>query len=274
MEYLVILGVCLAVYYRSFKYGLVVDDVSNRVKPLRDKHKVWYHRIRRALNGERPVKSVGFDRFITVFIHTTVCMLIYKMLHSLPAALLFAVNVSNNQTSLWLNGKRYGINVMLCLLAYKFVPIGIIFWFLTPFFQASAASFPLVLALSTGNWAYVLIIPCIFIVGKGFLLKWAMDRHKKNLVPELAQFTPSKIIFMLKTIAFYFVRGIIPFAPSMYISYLDKAYMKASDTKKALKFDLLALFGASLMLLTGIRVLVQSYPVLWTSLVVDYNSSV
>lgn len=245
LEYIIITLVCLLVYYRSLNYQPVVDDIANRKRHLRpncDKNYPFLWRIKRNLGGECPIRSIKLDRILTISIHTLVCLLIYKAFGSLAASLLFAVNVSNNQISLWMNGKRYGINAILCLLAYILAPLGAVFLLLTPFFQVSAVTFPLVLALK-GHWYLLTIIPFILLIGHKFLINWAKRRANGIKVSVLKNWHWKKPILMAKTIAYYFIRGLIPFVPLMYIKFLMHYGCTDEDNNKAFKIDLLSIFG-------------------------------
>jgi len=266
MEYLIILGVCLAVYSQSWNYGPVVDDIGNREKyklrPSVHYSNSFLARIRRRLNGQAPFENIYLDRAITVVIHTAVCLLMFEAFGSLVASLLFAVNVSNNQVSLWLNGKRYGINAILCLLAFIFAPVGILFWFITPWFQASAVVFPILLAVK-GYWYFAIVPPLALVVGGGYLRKW-MDGRASMVKLELKTWNYHKIPFILKTIAFYFFRGLIPFVPVMYITYLKHYGLIKKHSDEAYRFDLPALVG--LLLVLGIPYLYLLNPTLFFGL--------
>jgi len=244
MEYLVIVVVCLAVYFRSLNYQPVVDDVSNRVKhnqpEAEDQHSLIV-KVRRALDGNYPVRSIQLDRAITIVIHIIVCCLMCAAFGTLVPSLLFAVNISNNQVTLWLNGKRYGINTIVCLLAYIspwFIPL----WFITPYFQASAISFPLLLAFKYNFWL-LSAIPLGLLLGRKFLINWGKSRIKSNNFPFFTDWNNGKICLIAKTFTFYLIRGLIPFIPSMYINYLRNYGLLNEDTDRAFKFDLAAAFG-------------------------------
>jgi hypothetical protein len=234
------------------KYGVVVDDIDNREKhknPEFEKKRPLARKIVRRLNGEYPVESIFLDHCITLCIHTLTCCLMYFVFKNLTASMLFAVNVGNNQVSVWLNGKRYGVSAILCLLMYATGAFGILFWVLTPFFQPSALSFPLITALN-GHWYHVLILPVAFYIGKGHLVKWIKNRANVISLERYKKWDNRKIILILKTYAFYFFRGIVPFTPSMYISYLQRFGLTEKGTKEAYKIDAMAVFG--LILITAI----------------------
>ena len=106
MAYLVIMLSCIAVFYRTLKYDIVVDDdyFRHNGKAIKPKH--FFDAIQKCLVGLKPVNNKVLDHAITLTIHTVVCMLIYKAFGSIAVSLLFAFNLSNNQVSIWMNGKR------------------------------------------------------------------------------------------------------------------------------------------------------------------------
>ena len=247
MEYLLITVVCFVIFYRSLFYGLVVDDDRTHAKPRyiytkKDCRFPLIINIRRTLDGNQPIRNVFLDHCLTLFLHTLACLLIYWTFGRLDAALLFAVNVSNNGGSLWLNGKRFVVNTILCLLTFKFAPYGILFWLLTPFFQASAIVLP-VMFLFKGYWQFLVFMPLVLLFGRKVLLSHAKYRLSLITVKEFIRFTPRKIFLILKTFGFYFIRGIIPFPPIMYISYLSHFGLIGEQTEEGFRFDLLAFIG-------------------------------
>jgi hypothetical protein len=238
----------------SLKYGIVVDDIDNRTRHRQDGYtKKWgfFRNIINRLNGVYPVRNIVLDRVITIAIHTAVCALIYRAFDNLPAAMLFAVNVGNNQVSLWLNGKRYGINAILCLLAFIYSPYGALFLLVAPLFQASAITFPIFLAMYN-NVFIVALIPLLFLVGNKHLTAWIKSKYSVCKVSEYLVWNNAKIIFMFKTIAYYFIKGLIPFAPTMYPEEFKRFGIIDEETEQAYRFDLQALLGFWLVVATAI----------------------
>ncbi len=232
-------------FYRSLKYGIVVDDIANR---KRLEHNAEYYRrhilssIRFAFNGEFPVKSIFLDHCLTLGLHTIVCCLIYGIFDNLAASLLFAVNVGNNQVSLWLNGKRYAVNAILCLIAFSIGSWGVVFWLLTAMFQVSAVSFPFVMLLA-GSGFYILMIPLLFIFGNKHLTEWIKSKKETCKVKAFIKWDDRKIVLFLKTIAFYFMRGVFPYVPTMYPEQFKRFGLINADTEDAYKFDVRAFAG-------------------------------
>jgi hypothetical protein len=157
-----------------------------------------------------------------------------------------------------MNGKRYGINAILCLTAYIY-NFGMLALLLTPFFQVSALSFPVVLAL-TKRWEYILIFPLMALFGGKFLYRWILSKFRVMPVKEYKRFTYKKIFFVAKTLTFYFFRGLLPVAPDIFPNYLRYFGFTGKDTADAYRIDYQTIFG--LVLLLGIPVLYITYPTL------------
>ena len=245
IEYIIIVLVCVGVFYRSLKYGVVVDDLNNRRKhddPESERVRPLWLRLLRKVDGNYPVKSIFLDHILTLIVHTTVCLLMYKAFGVLEASLLFAVNVGNNQISIWMNGKRYGISTILCLLSFIYAPIGILFWFFTPFFQVNAITFPILLSLYKSWWLF-LVLPIAFIMGGGYILKWAKQRRDRLENPEMITWRWGKLNMMAKTCAYYFLKGLIPYIPTLYPIPFKRIGLIDADTKEAYRFNIQALSG-------------------------------
>jgi len=277
MEYVAIVLLNLVVYYRSLKFGLCVDDISNRnLDKNPEKRKLWL-RVLRMFDGRGPVKSIPLDHAITIFIHTLTCVLMQVAFNCLPATLLFAVFIGNNQVSVWLNGKRYGIAACLCLLSYILAPLGAIVLLLVPFFQVSGLLFPFVLALK-GCWYVIPLFALMLLVGNKYIINWANSRKRKCSNEWYKKFTLKKIPYILKTYAFYFFRAIIPMPPAMYIDYHKKVGLGEEYDNKACKFDLASLAG--LVIVLGIPILYKVLPDImfgamwWLILISVWNNAI
>jgi hypothetical protein len=85
-------------------------------------------------------------------------------------------------------------------------------------------------------------------MGKGFLVKWAKARHKTMKNKQAVTWDNRKIVLILKTYAFYFVRGLIPYIPTMYPIQFKRFGLIEDDTKEAYRFDTQALSGLFLVL--------------------------
>lgn len=248
MEYIIIIIVHLLAYFRSLTYEVVVDDITNRKNksPENEKKRSLFQRILRKLDGRHPVDSILLDHCLTFIIHLTVCLLIYVIFDNFVAAMLFSILVGNYQVSLWLNGKRYAINTILCLLMYHFAPVGFLLWFLTPFFQANAFTFPVVLALN-GHWYFLLFFPVFFLIGRRSFVKWIKHRYKIIKVPEFLSIRPKKIVLILKTLSYYFLRGILPYTPDFYPFQFRRFGLIDEETNNAYRFDIKAFAGLLLI---------------------------
>lgn len=263
MAYLIITAVCLIAFYRSLTYGIVVDDIANRKRahqrPSCERRRPLWKRLVRRLNGEYPVHNIVLDHAITLTIHTAVCCLMYGIWQNLPASILFALNVGNNQVSMWLNGKRYGVNAILCLLAYMYMPFGMVFWLMTGLFQVSALTFPAVL-LFAGNWWLILLTPIVLMIGDAKLSDNIQKRIKdfaEGKCPEYVSFPIGKICFVLKTIAYYFIHGLFPYVQTMYPEQFKDFGLRNDVTRDTYRFDVQALAGLMVIALAVVGYIVR-----------------
>ena len=129
---LIIVSVCGIFYARTINYLLVVDDLTQfELKKNGEKcelKKAGFVRwIKYKLYGfgtlgvdftdqKTQRNSIRKDHLLTLVLHATICCLIYEVLGhndiSFWAALLYAVNPTSHETSIWSNGRRYSINII------------------------------------------------------------------------------------------------------------------------------------------------------------------
>ena len=138
---LIIILANFIVYFRTLSYDMVIDDNCRKFHE-KDLHKNLLVRIFRLTKysgyGGIPL---AYDHLLTLLLHTSVCVAIYYCLGgstlSFITALLFSVNPSNNQVSIWLNGKRFAVTTILTLLAYGLGPFGVIFYIISPIWHVA-----------------------------------------------------------------------------------------------------------------------------------------
>lgn len=254
LEVLSILGVIALLYGRAINYGKVVDDfqayenfkragtVAFRWWPPR--RAIW------RLHGSATVNNLKKDRIITLLIHALVCCLIFLVLGrdkaSFMAAVLFAVHPVNNQVSVWLNGKRYGINAALVLLMWALGGWGVVVWCLTPLFQPSALP-ALFLYVWRGVWWPLLIFPLAFFVGwnksGGWLVRWFRGRKQAAKNPELTTFALKKYVLYFKTFGYYVRHYLWPRDVFMWPKFMQYYGITKEGTAKAYEKDLDFYFG-------------------------------
>lgn len=227
-EILIIIAFNLIVYFRTLKFTLIVDDIRwykgkqdrgrlkiSDIKSLRGLKNYVYDSL---YGGGTFSNDTELDHLLSIFLHTTICVLMYIAFGqnqiSFWAAMLYACNPINNQTAIWLNGRRYAINIMLTLLmviTYKMK----YFWILTPFlyfstgiFHATAFFAPL-LCLKNSLW--------FLLTAQGFLLMHGAELRAKyesyanaNNNEEMKKFGVNKLIVVVKSYGIYFCRMIFP----------------------------------------------------------------
>lgn len=126
---LIIIAFNLFIFFRTLRFSICVDDIRQykRVQDGLYDEKLTFRGIAsrlygggtfgRAKAGEAPDAHV--DHAFTIFLHTLASVLIYLAFGqssiSFWAAILYSCNPTNTQTSVWLNGRRYLVNVIIVL---------------------------------------------------------------------------------------------------------------------------------------------------------------
>lgn len=227
-QILIIIVLCLIVYFRSIKHSYVVDDISTYKRRYDDPEKFSFkNRLQGGVPGiirfvkERLYGSctfglnIEYDNVFRVSLFTLACVLIYLCLGqntiSFWAAVLFAVNPINNQVALWGNARRYLVNIIIVLLMVKFAPWGILFYFLTPLFQMTAVFSPVLL----GNPWYLLAIPVLVLIGHREILAKIKGRYKIIKDSDRTEHHPRRLIITVKQFGHYFFKMIFPGRCSM-----------------------------------------------------------
>jgi len=224
MEILGIIILSFIVYYRTFFYSIVVDDISTCKRIIDNpekfslKSRLKYGKIPGIVRYVKE-RLYGFGTFgveitrehiFTTFLFTLASVLIYLCLGknniSLWAAILFLLNPINNQISIWINGKRYLINVILVLLMIKFAPLGILLYFLTPLFQMTAVFSPILL----GNPWYLLAIPAMILIGHREIRAKIRQRYRIIKDSDRTEYHPRRLIITVKQFGHYFFKMIAP----------------------------------------------------------------
>lgn len=253
IEVLSILGVIALLYGRLINYGEVVDDTPafDRRRTWKDAGKWWPpRRTIWKLHGSATVKSIKWDRVITIGIHALACLMVYftfgRDKTSWMAAMLFAVHPVNNQVSCWLNGKRYGINTILVCLMWMLGAWGVVVWCLTPLFQISAL--PALFLYFWKGWGWpLLLLPIAYFIGwnkdGGFLPRWFRGRLKNVNSKVFVELSARKWIIYFKSFGFYVRQYLWPRNIFMWHSFLEEYGMTKEETEKSFKMDRDFYFG-------------------------------
>lgn len=157
------------------------------------------------------------EHSVTLFLHTTICVLMYLALGhnqvSLTASLLYACNPINNQTSIWLNGRRYSLNIILVLLMMLFPMASPLLYLLTGALQVSAFFSPILL-ISHSFW-YLILIPVFLCLGWKKIKDKCTTRISTMSHVEIMQYDLNHFIVIIKTFGFFFFKMLIPRVCSM-----------------------------------------------------------
>lgn len=225
MKILTIIILNTLLYYRTINFSIIVDDIS------------WYRHIQKHPGKYENILSIlqlindrlygaatlynpkwkentniKIDHAFTTILHTTACVLIYFAFGhnniSFWAAIMYSCHPINNQTSIWLNGRRYLVNIILVLTMMIIGKWGILLYPLIGLFQVNAIFIPIV--LSKHNPWFLLAIPIAIAIGyKQFKTK--IDKRIKTIPDEdRTKFTPKRLIIITKYYGHYFFKMLIP----------------------------------------------------------------
>lgn len=287
MEALFIILVTFAVYYKTIRYGFIVDDV-NRYKKLKcGKYDVFFRkpfllypltRISESLYGAgtfykrtpcskgcRPASktkcsvcngsgysyhiNIRLDHLLTITIHATICVLMYyafgKNMVSLMASLLYCVNPINNQTAIWMNGRRYAVSIIIVLCMVIMGRLGILLYPLIYYFQLTAFFAPVIY-----GGLSILICGILFLANKDKILVKINARMKTIKNDEMRLFSAKKLIPIVKYYGAYILKMIVPGRTLMCYPFLFYWGMSDEGNKKTYRMDSIFLFGVLCLVTT------------------------
>lgn len=244
--YLTIWTSLTIMFERAMYCGYVVDDDSwlrtmrNTKKAFKENGFPLHQVILRACYGGGIFQNAMQEHFFTIVLHGVNCSLIYRMSGSILAAMLYLINPINNQTTIWLNGRRYALSVLFVLLAWNFWWTAPAMAWLCSLVHVSGMPFPL-LFLWTPFWPAVPFAGAIMaFLGRGHVIKKTIGRKRdfKN-GNENQKLSWKKSIIYIKTIGYQFFNCILPVKPAMYHDFLFYFSQNEEGTKKgySLNFD-------------------------------------
>ena len=228
-EILIIILSNFLFYAKTLCFKYVSDDIPSSQRP---KHpNKWMHFL---LSLEGHLKTNTYlDHFITLVLHTTVCVFIYLAFGSnnisFLAAILFAFNPINNQGAVWISGRGYVLSTLGMTGALAFPKLALAFLVLATY---SNAGFLAPICLIGSNYSYLLLfMPLIWLFHMRRFKRNVADKMKTETYVEDKRIHIGKLIVLIKTASFYFVHSIIPIRTAFYHSYLQS--MTASGRAKA-----------------------------------------
>lgn len=232
LAYLLIVLVVLIFYARTIGYSLVVDDIAwygrLQKKPLKFGFKNIVSYVRGKLYGGGTFGLNTYrDHAFTTILHAVTCCLIYAVFSfsnitdfgfltdhrfftdpGFWAALLYAVNPYNNQTSIWLNGRRYQVVVILCLLALLFKPWGLGLWLLTPMFQLTGFFLP-VLWYDVSPWLMFGSLVPVVLMHRRIRASYEIRRSQMHNTDQTTWHV-GRLVVAIKSFGFYFFKMLYP----------------------------------------------------------------
>lgn len=223
---LIIIAVVIAFYYRTINYLLVVDCLT-RFELIKNGEKCELKKaglvrwLKYKLYGfgtlgvdfknkETQRNSIRKDHALTLTLHAITCCLIYESLGhndiSFWAAILYAINPICHQTSIWSNGRRYALNIILVLVMLLLPkPFGLLAWVCTPFLHLTAVFAPILM-----GWKYALAIPIAGVIAWYWQygdFKMRMATQKSD---EMLHWKTTRLIPTIKLFGFYLIRSFWP----------------------------------------------------------------
>lgn len=270
----VIVALNVLVYWRTFFYGLIIDDIrwhqfirtggfdctflQNPIKFIRQRlygGGTFGLIIKKKVIDGKEVDFLDFkiDHIFQTSLHTVICTLIYfafgANLISFCAAILYAINPANTQTSIWLNGRRYAVNIILVLLMLVSKPVGFLLYFLTPMFQVTAIFAPILYA-SISPW-FLVFIPIVALVGLKEINEKIQLRYSAVATKDHKRFTPQRLIVIVKSFGFNFFHAIFPGLAKMHYPSLYWWGRTKDGNKDAYAFNIEFFKGVLALVLIG-----------------------
>jgi len=146
------------------------------------------------------------------------------------AAMLFSINPVNNQASVWLSGKVYGIGATMVLLGLLFRPLFPIFYFVAYYFSLNSILTPLLFAFLSPH-LFVLLPILLTLVFKKRIVQEPKRRYKEGS-PLMREMSWRKLIIWVKSVGYYFRLCLFPFKLGMCHKYLHEYGLTHQETEK------------------------------------------
>jgi len=245
----IIITVVLVMFWRTFKYGYIIDDLES-VKPKDQETKKFFKRVWEHLRGQKYTDS-RLAHILSTGLHCINCCLVYLALGrtdlSFLAAILFAINPVNNSGSMWLSGKPYSMGTMLLLIGLWILPLMPFIYGFTIWWSPNALFFPMIFLMHE-PWWYFLLLPMIgYLFSKKF--RSTLKTRIKGGTDEMVVIAPRKLILVCKTLGYYFKHCLFPVRIGMCHSYLHTFGLTEKETKVWYKLDKYFFLGLALILL-------------------------
>jgi len=213
MEYIIIIAAVFAVYLKSVSNGYVVDDGNCYVKlqefkehPFKNWHNLMY--------GAGLFKNTRLDHLFRIVLTCAIACMIMCNWGNIWIALLWAVHPINNQLTLWLNGRRYQVSLLLGLMCYKWVYLGFVVYPIALMIHPISAPIILITAILKTPIALLWVLPALLALPK--LKNWTRGRFAIQNFQIYREFNRRKPILAIKCLAEYLRHGLFPTGFTMY----------------------------------------------------------
>jgi len=228
MEYiLIIIAFNMILFFRTLRFSICVDDIR-RYKSIQDgvldtqKTPINWLKIRLygggtfgpARKGEAP--DAHIDHAFTILLHTLASVIVYLAFGSSEisfwSAILYSCNPTNTQTSVWLNGRRYLINVILVLsmvmvakLQYGWIAC-LPLYAATSMFHVTAFAAPVLFI----GWYSIPLALCFYALFHNKINGKIKERMASLQTRDFREFTPKRLIVVVKCYGFFLTKMLFP----------------------------------------------------------------
>lgn len=222
MEYLLLIVLNIFLFYKTTNNMIILDDIpwfsyikNRKFKDygIKNIHVYISHKLygigTLSVNHKH---SLVIDHWFRILLNTSISVLIYVCLGknniSFWASILYICNPVNNQITLWANGRRYAINVILVLLMVSIGSMGAILYPLTYFFHMTAFFSPILLAYN--NPLFILLIPVTIAIAYKSIINKINQRKKTMKDEDRLVFKPNRLIIIVKNFGHYIFNMLAP----------------------------------------------------------------
>lgn len=264
MNYLILFGALVGLFYKAFYCGYVVDDEARLYqmqgvkKEFKDKKMSTIHFLQEACYGGGLFRNAQQEYAFTLCLHYINCCLIYHMSGSFFGALLYLVNPINNQTALWMNGRRYALTILSVLLMWNWKWLGFILFPFCGLIHVGGLFEPMLFAF-TPYWPFIPLglLFGYFMYKKNLEGRWLQRKSEFKKGNENQNITPKKLILYIKSVGYFFTNCILPLKPAMYHNFIFYFSNDAESTAEGYSFNFEFYKGLAVLSFLGYMIVAQ-----------------
>ena len=209
LNIIIIISFNFILYYKTLSYGLIMDDDKwyskikeqgiYRFKYVNNLESIKYFIQERLYGGTTFGTNERIEHSFTLILHIFASCLIYIVFGynniSFFASILYSCNPINHSTSIWLNGRRYLINVILVLLimiVWKYGiwgrAITILLYLSTGIFHLTALFTPVLFGI--GNLG---LLACFYVIFGNNIIAIVKSRSDAIAESDIKHFSPETV---------------------------------------------------------------------------------